>query len=82
MKEDSVCPKCGSNEVIPQVRIIDSSTTGQTDLKVEIQADPNARIFKEPHQDELAAWICGDCGYTELYVMNPKYLLSAHKKRD
>ncbi|MFN2513245.1 MAG: hypothetical protein ABR568_17710 [Pyrinomonadaceae bacterium] len=47
-------------------------------LSVEIYEKPDAMIFKGTHEGALTASICGECGYTELYVENPQELYSAY----
>ena len=38
-------------------------------------------IFKGAFKQTLHAWVCGSCGYIELYVDNPEELWEFHKKR-
>jgi predicted nucleic-acid-binding Zn-ribbon protein len=75
MRNSDKCPKCASQRLIKGIRIfghrLDDS---KSDLTVEIYEEPDALIFKGTHQGTLQAWICGDCGLTELYVSNPDEL--------
>jgi predicted nucleic-acid-binding Zn-ribbon protein len=84
MPDDNSCSKCKSTRIIPQARIIDrveaSTDSGASDLVIVLYDDPDALIFKGKHYGVLSARICGDCGYTELFVSNPKELLSAYLK--
>jgi hypothetical protein len=38
-------------------------------------------IFKGAVSSKLRAWICGACGFTELYVTNPQKLLEAFREQ-
>ena len=72
--ETTRCAKCQSEKVAPNVRIMDrghySGDAG--DLSVVTYEDPDALLFKGTKRTALYARICGDCGYTELYVENPR----------
>jgi ribosomal protein S27AE len=79
--ERRVCSKCGSQEVIPDVRIIDRGHgNSRRDLEVEVYESPDALIFKGTHAGTLIASICGRCGYTELCVSNPGELLEVYRR--
>lgn len=79
--EPLVCSKCGSQEVIPDVRIIDRGhANSRRDLEVELYENPDALIFKGTHAGTLIASICGRCGYAELRVSNPEELLEVYRR--
>jgi predicted nucleic-acid-binding Zn-ribbon protein len=83
MATRTTCSKCQSTKIIPEVYIRDYSPhVGNTQLSVEIYEDPNALIFKGRHEGALNARVCGDCGYTELYVENPQELYSIYLNRE
>lgn len=71
------CAKCSSARVIPRVFVVDESPATSegmpvdNPLRVRIEGNPSAWIRKDRLYGELTARICGDCGYTELYVQNP-----------
>ncbi len=68
MKSSGRCPKCGSTNIIPRVRMIDRGDHNSTnDLQATLQAKTDALLFKEEVKFTLGAWICSKCGYTELY---------------
>jgi len=77
---ETTCPKCQSSKIIPDVRILDHNYSVTGDLSVEIYENPNALLFKGAHQGKLQARICGQCGYTELYLENPHSLYSAYQR--
>lgn len=79
---DQICPKCGSRDIIPNVAVIDRGHgDGYHDLHVEIVERPQALIFSGAHAaSELRAWICGACGFSELYAARPRELLEIYRR--
>ncbi|MEL7035520.1 MAG: hypothetical protein AAFO04_07870 [Cyanobacteria bacterium J06592_8] len=76
------CSKCGSEKLIPHVRILDRGYKNiELDLSVIIYEKPDALpFFKGDHRGQLQAKICGDCGHTELTVTNPGELWDIYQK--
>ena len=79
------CPKCQSEEIIENVRVVDRTLEegfGGTihDLKVEVLTKPKAKILKGAVGVPLVARVCADCGFTELYVSDVEKLLDAYKQ--
>jgi predicted nucleic-acid-binding Zn-ribbon protein len=75
----TTCPKCGSNKTIPEVFIEDRGMSNVPwSLSVRVDEKPDAFLFKGRHTDALRAWICGECGFTELYVQNPQAVYAAY----
>ncbi len=73
MKRTNKCPKCGSNDVIADAKAIDRSEGHlQTKLSVATFSNPDAFLFKGQMTTTVSAWICGDCGYVELYADSPQ----------
>ena len=77
MPQVQTCPKCQSVKLIPRARVRGDLGSLQ-DLCVEVYERPEALIFKDVHRAELSARVCGECGYTELYVDNPQGLYSVY----
>jgi len=77
--EQMVCLKCGSSDIIPNVSIV-THGQGASQVEVEFYDNPKALIFKGTHTGTLTAYICGQCGYTEMYVSNAQYLLNNYRK--
>lgn len=75
------CPKCGSQEVLPDVRIIDRGYPVDGELRVEAQARPMALILKGKTKSTLRAWLCGSCGYVEFYSMDPEEFVAGHEAK-
>ena len=77
------CTRCGSDVVIPRVRVLDRDEGGtHRDLQVEVQRRPNAMLFKRPERSTISAQVCGACGYAELYVEAPRALYAAYLQAD
>ena len=78
MKRTNKCPKCGSSDVIPDVKAIDRTYGGygstQTELTVATFRKPDAVILKGQQETTLSAWVCGECGFVEFYADSPKTL--------
>ena len=75
MKRTGKCPKCGSTEIIKEAKPIDEDRNGQERwLRLAKFRNPGAMIFKGKQSSTVAAWVCADCGYTELYTDNPQSL--------
>jgi ribosomal protein S27AE len=69
------CPKCGAGQIIGNVHLTEP-TTGK-ELGATVYMNPDAILFTAPISRRLSAHVCGDCGYTELYVADAKGLLDA-----
>jgi len=71
------CAKCGSSSVIQRAMVVDFGQGGERDLKVRVDADPTAMVFKKSTRSDVHACICGQCGYMELYADDPTELYNA-----
>ena len=76
------CLKCSSSNVIRNARLMDRGhANGDAgDLTLVIYEEPEAWFFPGAHKFPLKAYVCGDCGYTELYASEPAALLEASRK--
>ena len=52
------------------------------DLEVEVEGNPDARIFKKAHREALRATVCGECGHVGLSTENPKALWETYIKKN
>jgi hypothetical protein len=60
---------------------MDRSRDGfEYDLRIRVDADPDAILFKEAERCPLEARVCGKCGYTEFYATDPANLLEAWRR--
>lgn len=71
MKRTNQCLKCGSNEIIADAKALDNCYGGPPDMSVATFRKPDAIMFKGQTISTLSAWVCGDCGYVELYADKP-----------
>src|SRR5262245_26518219 len=60
------CLRCGSDQIIPNVPLVDSWGSTSDPLGVQVHGNPAAWLFKDTEAGRLVAFICGACGYTEL----------------
>jgi formate-dependent nitrite reductase cytochrome c552 subunit len=49
----------------------------EQNFTVRVDSDPTAMMFKKSTRSDVHAWICGQCGYMELYADNPGELYQA-----
>lgn len=84
MLKHGTCPNCNSREIMANVHVIDRTHMSNTDheLTVGMHQHPNAILMKGLYQSPLRAWICGQCGYTELFAQNPRELLELYRQAD
>jgi hypothetical protein len=83
MPDPLVCTRCGSDAMIPRVRVIERDEGGmRQDLEVEIQRRPNAMFFKRPERTKLSARVCSACGHAELFVDSPAAMYAAYMEAD
>ncbi|HYG62330.1 MAG TPA: hypothetical protein VEL74_07100 [Thermoanaerobaculia bacterium] len=70
---EAACAKCRSTKVLPKVRVMDRGdySLDAGELALIVYEKPEAMIFKGPHEGSLFARVCGECGYTEMYLENP-----------
>jgi predicted nucleic-acid-binding Zn-ribbon protein len=79
MVDDGRCPKCGSEDRIPDVHV--HGGFHARSLMVEIVEKPESWFEKGIHEGVLKATICGRCGFAELYVKNPEELLEVYRQK-
>ena len=77
------CPKCNSAEIMADITVRDVGNSGPYPLRAAIQEPEPPRhgpfwVPKEAKGD-LRAWICSQCGYTEIYTNNLDELYKLYK---
>jgi predicted nucleic-acid-binding Zn-ribbon protein len=77
MRKVEQCAKCGSSSVIQRAMVVDVYQGREQNLRVRVDADPAAVMFKKSVRSPIHACICGQCGYMELYADNPGELYQA-----
>ena len=78
----TTCTSCGSNDVIPRVRITTQADGGYYDLQAEVQRRPNAKLFKGAERSKVFAQLCGECGHLELFADMPRALYAVYQQAD
>ena len=85
--KDGVCPKCGAHDVVPRLPILDpgfaykSTDPSKVSLFIIIEEKPDALILNKAMRFKVKAWVCGQCGYTELYTDSPHKLKESAQQR-
>jgi predicted nucleic-acid-binding Zn-ribbon protein len=75
MKRTNKCPKCGSSDLIADVKVLDRNHNfNPAELTVATFRKPDALIFKGQQDTSVSAWVCAECGFVELYADSPKEL--------
>ena len=79
--KNTLCPKCGSSEIMHDAEVRDYDASAYRRLSVHVALKkPEGGFFKKTTESgELLASVCGDCGYTELYATNHQAMLRASK---
>lgn len=77
-----VCSKCGSTDVVPnvEVRDFDASSHRPLSVVVELPRPSGAFVYKSARSSEIRAWMCGNCGFTEFFALQPSEILSAYRQ--
>lgn len=75
------CLKCGSDAMIPNVRLIERTDSDRQATEVGLATKPNAVLFKGEVRVETTALVCSDCGFVEVYATQPHRLWDAHIDR-
>lgn len=76
------CPECGSEKIIGDVLLVDRGenyTNGP--LRAVVYEKPEALLLKQGVHTDLRAEACGDCGFLQPYLTDPKRLWFAYKNR-
>lgn len=78
--KDRVCPKCFATTIIPDMKIPEYGHYNlEQPLSVKILERWGGLFRRRMRSFSLRAWICGTCGYTELYTDYPQRLYEAYQ---
>ena len=73
MRKSGVCPKCMSNDIVANARVVDRRHFNiEGALEIVAYENPEALLFKGKQAATVKAWVCKDCGFTELYCVDPE----------
>ena len=68
---NNACTKCGVGELMNGVMLLDFRTCP---VRLAVAGDPDALLLKDYQESRLEARVCNNCGFTELYALDPKKL--------
>jgi ferredoxin-like protein FixX len=74
------CLECGSQRIIPNVKALDYNDGAYYDLKISVDENPQAFIFKNRNYSDVKAKVCADCGFIHFFAGNPEILWSTYQK--
>jgi ribosomal protein S27AE len=69
-----ICPRCDSRAILAN-----ADTTDEETLSIQIYEKPGV-VLRGRRTFPIKAWVCTECGYTELYVTNPDALAQSCKR--
>ena len=76
------CLRCGSDSTIPDVRALALDSNGaHNGLELGVQKNPAALVLKGEVRSKTRAQVCADCGFVEVYAVDPEALWQAHLDR-
>jgi len=80
MNSRTTCSKCGSDKVVPRARVIDRGDhhSESGNVRVGVARKPQALMFKGLERTDIWARVCGECGYTELFVEDARSIYQAY----
>lgn len=78
--EELKCPKCGSDLVIPDARLVEQDYGAAHTVQVGEYASPDSALFKWESRVDVRVQVCGACGFIELYATDPELLYEAHQR--
>lgn len=74
MRRERRCPKCGSDEIIADAKVVDHTYGGEVEMTVATYRHPGSLFFKQKVSTSVSAWVCGACGFIEFYADRPAVL--------
>ena len=76
---DLSCPKCGSTKIVPRARVIDRAYMGADYGNVQVGAARRPHnVFTLQEKADVYARVCGECGFTELFVTDAASIYAAY----
>ncbi len=76
------CLKCGSDAMVPDALLLERTNEGRRrPVETVVQTRPDAWVLKGEVSQPTRAQVCGDCGFVELYAVDPHAIWDAHVDR-
>lgn len=79
---NGICPKCGSNQIAHNIPIADRNEYADKELSIRVVRPADAKFLgmsvmvTNAEYIPLRVWLCGACGYAELYCADMPKLLA------
>ena len=80
MRLTEKCVKCGCADIIQQAMAAadpEHALNGDLELRIRVDAKPDAILFHKAVRSPLSASVCAGCGYVEFYATEPESLHKA-----
>ena len=78
MAKTDKCNECGSSAIVPRAMVADRNQNMEYYLKLRVDAQPSAIMFKQAARSAIHACVCSSCGYLEFYADDPQTLYDAY----
>lgn len=75
------CPKCGSSEILESVSMNTLGEAGPAGA-IAFRLEETFGFMRKSTRVEAKAWICGACGFAELYAAEPAKLAERWRAGD
>ena len=74
------CPECGSEKIVKDAALKEMGDyAAENTLRVAVDRNPDAWVFKERVRNEVRAEVCGACGFVQTYATDPDLLWRAYQ---
>ena len=74
------CPECGSEKIVKNAVLKDiGETYAEFTLRVSVDQNPDALIFRKRVHSNVRAEVCGECGYLRPFAAEPRDLWNAYQ---
>jgi hypothetical protein len=81
MADTGTCVKCQSEKIMPRVRLeVGAPYASAGGVVAVVDEEPEAMLLKLSHEGLMHVRLCGECGFAEFFVENPRELYEAYKR--
>lgn len=81
MADTATCSKCQSEKIMPRVRVeVGAAYASVGGVIAVVDENPEAMLMKGSHEGAMYARLCGECGFAEFFVENPRELYEVYKR--
>lgn len=76
------CPECNSQKIIKDAKAIDRGDYNAANImRLAVDEEPDALVFKRRNYSDITAEVCADCGYVAFYAADPQTLWEAYQNQ-